>query len=263
MLQVPPASEYKEYLMQFTGFFNSPEEAEQYFFDSKERMQIVLKWLRYLQTKQVHKVLELGANPYFLTLLMKKYFDFELHLANFFGNSADNGTHTQTVKGINEEHEFHYAHFNVEVDKFPYENNSFDCVLFCEIIEHLVLNPDFAVKEMKRILKPDGYLIITTPNVTRIYNVVRLLRGINIYKGYSPNGIYGRHNREYTLPEIIELLKQHQFKIVETQVSNIGPHPWKSSIVRALRPRLWNDHLFVLAKGLRGVTARPPSTSNT
>jgi len=41
------------------------------------------------------------------------------------------------------------------------KNNSFDCVICTQVIEHLT-NPQMAFKEFKRILKPDGRLFLTT-----------------------------------------------------------------------------------------------------
>ncbi|OGF61579.1 MAG: hypothetical protein A2Y62_16885 [Candidatus Fischerbacteria bacterium RBG_13_37_8] len=154
----------------------------------------------------------------------------------------------QKISKAGEEHEFQYAHFNVETDKFPYENDSFECVLFCDIIEHLLINPNLALLEIRRIVQSNGYLILTTPNVTRLGNVIKLLKGKNIYDGYSPFGIYGRHNREYTLNELLDLLQMHQFDPTEIIVKNIYPHPWKSLIVQALRPKAWHEHIFLLAQ---------------
>ena len=47
--------------------------------------------------------------------------------------------------------------------KMPYETNTFDAVVMREVIEHFI-NPEIAVKEVKRILKPNGLYILTTPN---------------------------------------------------------------------------------------------------
>jgi SAM-dependent methyltransferase len=211
-------------------------------------MQVVLAWLRMLQNQQVRKVLELGANPYFLTLLLKKHFDFDLYLANFFGDQKHALQETQTIQNGTETHEFVYSHFNVEKDPFPYSENSFDCVIFCEILEHLLLNPDFTVSEIRRVLSPGGYIIVSTPNAARFSNLVQLARGRNIYADYSPHGIYGRHNREYTLQEVIDLLTRHQFDIEQRLVRNIYPHPLKTRIFQRLRPEIWYEHLFVLAQ---------------
>ena len=82
---------------------------------------------------------------------------------------------------------------------------SFDFVLFCEIIEHLLMNPLHALREIHRVLEPGGLLVLTTPNVARLGNVLRWSRGDNIYDPYSGFGPYGRHNREYTLHELDRL----------------------------------------------------------
>jgi hypothetical protein len=50
-------------------------------------------------------------------------------------------------------------------------------------------------------------LILTTPNVARLENVMRLIAGANIYDPYSGYGPYGRHNREYNRHELVNLLK--------------------------------------------------------
>src|SRR5919106_674343 len=145
-----PDSE-KEYLLQFHSIFKSRPEAEQYLYDSWTRMQVVLEWMQFLQHQRVRKVLELGSNPYFLTLLLKKHFDFDLNLANFFDDPALQPREKQTIENGLEKHEMEYSHFNVELESFPYDAHSFDCVIFCEILEHLLLNPDFALDEIYRI----------------------------------------------------------------------------------------------------------------
>jgi len=242
-----PESE-KDYLLQFHSIFRNPAEAQQYLYDSWKRMQVVLGWMRELQQRGVKRVLELGANPYFLTLLLKKHCDFQIQLANFFSENDHAPTELQLVENGAERHEFRYSHFNVEKDHFPYEAGSFDCVIFCEILEHLLLNPDFTLAEIQRTLTPSGYVIISTPNAARLSNLVRLARGKNIYADYSPHGIYGRHNREYTLPEVVDLLERHSFQVLRTDVRNIYPHPFKTRILQRLRPKTWYEHLFVLAR---------------
>jgi len=55
-------------------------------------------------------------------------------------------------------------HSGVVADVFslPFKENSFDCIIASEIIEH-VINPDIFVKNLMHILKPGGELIVTTP----------------------------------------------------------------------------------------------------
>lgn len=164
--------------------------------------------------------LELGANPYFTTMLLRQFTSLDLTLCNYFGptfpppfeqriaiaDSANVASQTYTLT-------FH--HFNVEQEVFPFTDNSFDVVLFCEVIEHLQNDPVKVLCEIKRILQPGGYLILTTPNVNRLENVCRMIAGANIYDPYSGYGPYGRHNREYNKHELARLLHFCGFEVEE------------------------------------------------
>ena len=238
----------KEYLLQYHSIFRDRTEAETYLYDSWNRIQVVVDWMEDLQTDGVKKVLELGANPYYLTILLRKHLNLDLKLANYFGESGHAPFEKQTYANGFEQQEFEYSHFNVETDRFPFEDQSFDCVIFCEILEHLLLQPDFSMSEIRRVLAPSGYVIISTPNASRISNLVRLARGKNIYAGYSPNGIYGRHNREYTFDEVVELLQRHGFALVRSDVRNIYPHKRIARVLQRLRPQTWYEHIFAMGK---------------
>ncbi len=163
--------------------------------------------------------LELGANPYFMTMLLRTFTPLDVTLANYFGTHISSAIHTQQVlcndfqTQESTSIELTYSHFNVEQERFPFEDNSFDVVLFCEILEHLVRDPFAVLIEIKRVLRPTGALILTTPNVHRLENIARLLSGHNIYDPYSGYGLYGRHNREYTSKELRSLLEHAGFSV--------------------------------------------------
>jgi SAM-dependent methyltransferase len=170
--------------------------------------------------------LELGGNPYFTTMLLKQYSDLDVCLGNYFGHLS-NSEHTQTVDYIDIESKqkksqtLAYQHFNVENDLFPYETASFNLVIFAEIIEHLLNDPCKVLREIKRVLKPGGTLILTTPNVARLENVASLVNGTNIYDPYSGYGPYGRHNREYSRAELMDLLSFEGFEISECFTADV------------------------------------------
>lgn len=164
------------------------------------------------------KCLELGANPYFTTILLQEFTSLKLSLANYFGSNRDNLI-TQEVNykefksGKQLSSQLKSSHFNIEEEPFPFETEEFDVILFCEIIEHLLINPVAVLKEIKRVLKPNGTLILTTPNVSRLENVARMIAGVNIYDPYSGYGPYGRHNREYNKHELYLLLNYLGFTV--------------------------------------------------
>ncbi|HDS29578.1 MAG TPA: class I SAM-dependent methyltransferase, partial [Firmicutes bacterium] len=50
-----------------------------------------------------------------------------------------------------------------DVCDLPFDDNEFDAVVSFEVIEHIV-NPKRMLEEIARILKPDGILLLSTPN---------------------------------------------------------------------------------------------------
>lgn len=81
------------------------------------------------------------------------------------------------------------------IEKLSFENNIFDLVVSFETIEH-VENYNHAISEIKRVLKPDGLLIISTPNKLNFSDK-------NNYKNYF-------HTKEFYENEFMDLL-QTQF----------------------------------------------------
>ncbi|MBI5873338.1 MAG: class I SAM-dependent methyltransferase [Candidatus Omnitrophica bacterium] len=60
------------------------------------------------------------------------------------------------------------------IHRLPFPDEHFDLILFAEVIEHL-MNPFFVIDEIKRILKPKGILILSTPNILNIASRLRFL----------------------------------------------------------------------------------------
>jgi 2-polyprenyl-3-methyl-5-hydroxy-6-metoxy-1,4-benzoquinol methylase len=108
-----------------------------------------------------------------------------------------------------------------DLDRVPYSfaDSSFDGVVMSEILEHLREYPLESLREVHRMLRPGGLLVLTTPNAAAAKNRVRLLVGKSIYTHLSPDWLYGlphaRHAREYTADELTELLRCAGFEPFE------------------------------------------------
>jgi SAM-dependent methyltransferase len=61
-----------------------------------------------------------------------------------------------------------------DIQALPFRGGSFDLIVSCETLEHLA-NPPLAVRELARVLRPGGRLVVTTPNY---------LGPIGMYRGY-------------------------------------------------------------------------------
>ena len=60
--------------------------------------------------------------------------------------------------------------------------NSVDVILASDVLEHLV-EPAVFVKEMYRVLRPGGYLVLDTPNLASWHNVFALVIGVQPFWG--------------------------------------------------------------------------------
>lgn len=97
----------------------------------------------------------------------------------------------------------------------PYENNSFDVVLLSETLEHFNFHPGLVFQEIARVLKSNGLIIITTPNLLRLNNKVKILIGRSINWDISLPYDSMSHYREYSAEEIVYLMAANKLKAKE------------------------------------------------
>jgi SAM-dependent methyltransferase len=163
-------------------------------------------------------------------------------------------------------------HFDAERDPFPYADASFDTVLCCELIEHLVNDPMAMMSEINRVLKPGGHLVLTTPNIISARAISAMLQGY--HPAFFPAYIRprkddeepeARHNREYAPMEIQHLLTDAGFEMVRLETGEFldEPHPefaWvmhlldRYKLMRDLR----GDGIYALARKTGPVRNRWP-----
>jgi len=66
----------------------------------------------------------------------------------------------------------------------PYDDDFFDAITFTEVIEHLEDHRKI-LKEINRVLKKDGILIVTTPNILNMKSRIRFLL-VGFYNLFGP-----------------------------------------------------------------------------
>jgi len=106
--------------------------------------------------------------------------------------------------------------------KFPIKNESIDLIVAGEIIEHIYYTERF-LRECHRILKKDGEILITTPNVNWLSFRLQMLLGKTL--PYSiESGVeldFPGHCRYYTVESILQTLKKFGFKVEIIRSSQI------------------------------------------
>ena len=152
---------------------------------------------------------------------------------------------TNDVTGIEEESfevPFKLVVGNID-DGLPFENESFDVVTASHVIEH-VSNTDLFAKEVYRVLKPEGYAVIATPNMANGRTILELLFNKQPYiaqtsdfflpRGY-PNEEWkswwletqagGGHRRLFTMEGLVKLLVYYGFRVEYKIRQGYGPIP--------------------------------------
>lgn len=103
--------------------------------------------------------------------------------------------------------------------KFPYKKSSFDLVWLTDVIEH-VFWPDSLLSNIYEILTKNGYLFLTTPNVSWFINRFQILNGNTLYD------IHPQHIHWFNQKRLLEILTNHGFKIVNfSSYKRIVPYP--------------------------------------
>lgn len=106
-------------------------------------------------------------------------------------------------------------------ENIPFPAQRFDVVTFLEVIEHLLTDHRKVIKEIKRVLKPEGLLILQTPNWSCLRNRICVLLGKNIQTplefllSSTPTG--NVHIREYSKSEVVSLLEKGGFCILRAE----------------------------------------------
>jgi SAM-dependent methyltransferase len=211
-------------------------------------------------------LLEIGANPYFTSLLIKKFTNYNLYCTNFFDEDESTAPEQTKINKDGEKITFKYVNYNAETDDLPFDAGTFDVILCCEIIEHMTNDPVTALISLKSLLKEGGRLILTTPNVSRLENVARMITGVNIYDPYSGYGPYGRHNREYNKHELHLLLTQLGFEIEEMFASDVNENEVGKAMSDGKMLYMTNhrkydlgQYIFIRAKNLGPANPKKPS----
>lgn len=230
-------------------------------------------WTRFVTTLRTldgltpRKTLDVGVFPPLV---------FQSLLINMFPGIAMTGLwegpapYRQTVRPRNDRlpsFDIRLEPANSERDRWPFNDGSFDLVTGMEILEHLALDPYFFFAEANRVLEPGGHLLLTTPNVVSHRGVWKMLNGIAPYSFgiFVPSGgVYGRHNREYAPPELIELGEAAGFETVSLATVDVYDRKIDPGTAELLAGRqddlaLRGETIFYLARKTqnpKGVPAR-------
>lgn len=103
--------------------------------------------------------------------------------------------------------------FNGDLIQAAYANESFDVVNIYHVIEHLI-NPILYIKEIHRILKKNGMVIIGTPNIDSL--AYTLFRKINFLSFSIPSIVDGlEHTVVFNKKNLRHCLESNGFEVIQ------------------------------------------------
>jgi SAM-dependent methyltransferase len=185
----------------FWNFYNNYPPMEDLWFSKEVGREVIRFAGKYVKIKG--NILDYGIGKGHLAAYLMEDTQVELYACDFSG---------ETIKNINNQFQ-NVKNFNgcSLVSGFPsgYSENQFDIVFLVEAIEHLTddyLLP--TLKEIRRILKPGGTIVVTTPNDEKLerQHVVCPDCGCVFHRV--------QHVRSFNPESLGELMIKHQFKKV-------------------------------------------------
>jgi len=152
-------------------------------------------------------------------------------------------------------------------DMKVFKNNYFDLIFSNQVLEH-VTYPEKCLHESYRILKKNGVMILTTPNLASWQNRLLLLFGyhptnytvssefknLGFPKFIKKDNLYD-HPRVFTVRALKEILEKTGFEILDLKVIN---HTYPGQKFRSLRyflnkllPKGWKENITVKVKPIK------------
>lgn len=161
----------------------------------------------------------------------------------------------------------------IEAEKLPFQDDYFDLVILAEVLEHFNYSPLNCFAEIKRVLKKDGLLVLTTPHEGSILSILNSLLNKSLESTPFEDWIYEKwrsrsfgnrfyktgHHRIYTTEEVLKLLNITGYEIVKTKFifpASIKNSPFTHQVLysilifllKLLNCRFFANTFFVIAK---------------
>jgi hypothetical protein len=137
----------------------------------------------------------------------------------------------------------------------------YDVVLCMGVIEHIPSSPRPLLDTLNRVLRPGGLLVVDTPNLVHLYNRQKFARGetvlAEIEAQYETELPFEGHHREYTIPELVWMLRRIGHSQISVEAFNYSSYALGTLVSRDVHNH-WNMVRDpTLREYLMTVSARP------
>lgn len=187
-------------------------EYKDYYHQSRERFWQSLKYFENLSITPESSILDIGGGQF--GILAKELFGLSAAVGDVVNTAADD------VRAS----DLSFETVNLFAGE-PAASKRYDAVSLLEVIEHIPKPPYLVLDYIKSsLLKPNGYVFLTTPNGLRIRNTLYMLFGkevLDIYRYPEGDEALG-HQHEYTLKQMVWQFEKAGFDVLLAETYEDG-----------------------------------------
>lgn len=146
---------------------------------------------------------------------------------------------SEAFKIVNEKMGFNRNIFNCELEDCKFPDNYFDVITLFHVLEHLP-DPKKTLYEIEKIIKNDGILIVSVPNIDSFI--------FKVFKRFWFSLDVPRHYYHFSIDTISKILKLTGFEIIKIGYApvNFPLDPLKSLIFFLKGKNLTNIYIYII-----------------
>jgi SAM-dependent methyltransferase len=171
------------------------------------------------RSKESFRVLDIGTTPF--TFFIKEYFPhYEVCTLDL----------TELMEKRSAEKGIRFKRCDLAKEPIPYDTDFFDVVIFSEVLEHLFAPPSTVLAKVLKVMRNDGTLFLSVPNVANLISRLKLLVGINpepLTENLMKEGrVHGfTHLHLYSKKELTSLAESCSFNVMKS--AYLSPKPFR------------------------------------
>jgi SAM-dependent methyltransferase len=146
-----------------------------------------------------------------------------------------------------------FLEINLDTGRIPLPDASVEVIAAIETIEHLE-NPRAFLRELSRLTKPGGLILITTPNQRSLLSLLTLVTKGEFNAFQEAPGLYPAHLTALLEIDLLRIARECRLEEIEVSYSNHGRIPatsWLWPVSLGFSGRWFSDNLLMSARSPR------------
>jgi len=171
------------------------------------------------ESNRPYRLVDIGSHELHILLALRLlYPDLELT-----GVDISCFTDAPQIIKLAKEHRISLTEFESLESGIPLPDDLFDLVLFFDTLEHLNFYPLPVFRRLFRIISPQGFLVVTTPNQLTIGMLKHFILRKSIHQDIRAPYTIGTHYRCYTMDEVCYLMEKAGLEVMRRAYLEFSP----------------------------------------